>query len=159
MFLLASVSAFPLARRNTGSQAIDPRLCGVSRRSGAHAAFGTDPSIARATASSTRSSHTKVSSLRTLSGMSSRSRRFRAGNIAVHAISVAFAERLAGGEDGFGLPFHRARKKVPHLDLASASPVDPTAPNAIKFETFVFDAMPLAERALVMETSRLERRG
>jgi UDP-N-acetylglucosamine/UDP-N-acetylgalactosamine diphosphorylase len=82
--------------------------------------------------------------------------RFRAGNIAVHAISVAFAERLAGGEDGFGLPFHRARKKVPHLDLASASPVDPTTPNAIKFETFVFDAMPLAERALVMETSRLE---
>lgn len=82
--------------------------------------------------------------------------RFRAGNIAVHAISLAFAERLAEGAEGFGLPFHRARKKVPHVDPATGDRVEPEAPNAVKFETFVFDAMPLAGRAIVMETSRRE---
>jgi UDP-N-acetylglucosamine/UDP-N-acetylgalactosamine diphosphorylase len=82
--------------------------------------------------------------------------KFRAGNIAVHAISVEFAMRLTGEGAEIGLPFHRAIKKVPHLDLATGGMVAPAEPNAIKFETFVFDAMPLAERALVMETSRLE---
>ena len=82
--------------------------------------------------------------------------RFRAGNIAVHAISVDFAMRLTEEGAEIGLPFHRAIKKVPHLDLATGAIVAPAEPNAIKFETFVFDAMPLAKRALVMETSRLE---
>ena len=82
--------------------------------------------------------------------------RFRAGNIAVHAISVEFAMRLTEDGAAIGLPFHRAIKKVPHLDLATGAMVTPQDPNAIKFETFVFDAMPLAKRALVMETSRLE---
>ncbi|MGA1057777.1 MAG: UTP--glucose-1-phosphate uridylyltransferase [Phycisphaerales bacterium] len=82
--------------------------------------------------------------------------KFRAGNIAVHAISVEFATRLTEEGSAIGLPYHRAIKKVPHLDLASGKVVSPAEPNAIKFETFVFDAMPLAKRALVMETSRLE---
>jgi UDP-N-acetylglucosamine/UDP-N-acetylgalactosamine diphosphorylase len=82
--------------------------------------------------------------------------RFRAGNIAVHLISVEFVERLTAGAAAFGLPFHRAVKKVPHLDLSSGASVSPAAPNAVKFETFVFDAMPLAKRSLVMETSRRE---
>ena len=46
------------------------------------------------------------------------------------------------------LPFHVARKKVPHLD-AAGQPVSPTTENALKFELFVFDALPLAERWLV----------
>jgi UDP-N-acetylglucosamine/UDP-N-acetylgalactosamine diphosphorylase len=80
----------------------------------------------------------------------------RAGNIAVHLISTAFVERLTDDPAGFGLPFHRAVKKVPFIDLATGRPVEPTTPNGIKFETFVFDAMPLAQRSLVMETSRRE---
>jgi len=72
-------------------------------------------------------------------------------NIAAHVIDVGFARRMADR----GLPHHRARKKVPHLDQAGAL-VLPTEPNATKFETFLFDAIPLAERSLVLETRREE---
>jgi UDP-N-acetylglucosamine/UDP-N-acetylgalactosamine diphosphorylase len=76
---------------------------------------------------------------------------FWAGSIAVHCIEVAFVARLTGG--GPSLPFHRALKKVPHVD-ARGRPVDPEEPNAVKFETFLFDALPFAERTVVLETAR-----
>jgi UDP-N-acetylglucosamine/UDP-N-acetylgalactosamine diphosphorylase len=82
--------------------------------------------------------------------------RFRAGSIAIHILSVDFVDRLTKAGDAFGLPFHRARKKVPYLDLATGRRVEPSAPNAIKFEAFIFDALPLCERSLVVETSRVE---
>lgn len=84
--------------------------------------------------------------------------RFNAGSIAIHAISVAFLERLAsGGEDGsFALPFHRAKKKVPYWCESQAKTVEPAEPNATKFEAFIFDALALAAKSLVMETSRVE---
>ena len=34
--------------------------------------------------------------------------------------------------------------------------IKPEKPNAYKFERFVFDALPLAERTLAMETTRLK---
>jgi len=71
-----------------------------------------------------------------------------AGNIAVHVFSRAFLERAAA--DPQSLPFHRARKKVPHLD-AQGRPVDPTQPNGLKFERFIFDLLPQARNALVVE--------
>ena len=71
-----------------------------------------------------------------------------AGSIAVHAIRVDFLARMAERADQ--LPFHRARKKVPYLD-ASGRPVQPDRPNAIKFERFLFDILPYAERAIVVE--------
>lgn len=76
-----------------------------------------------------------------------------AGSIAVHVFNVSFLERLAG--DGWQLPYHRAVKQVPHLDV-SGQLVRPAEPNAVKFEMFVFDALPLAQRALVVETDRRE---
>ena len=76
-----------------------------------------------------------------------------AGSIAVHLFDVAFLQRLAGA--GAMLPYHRALRKVPCLD-AGGRPVWPDAPNAVKFEMFVFDALPLAHRTLVVETSRRE---
>ena len=79
---------------------------------------------------------------------------FDAGNIAVHALSVDFVEKLT--EAGGGLPFHRAHKKVPHLDPETGARVEPTEPNAIKFETFAFDALPMATSPLVVETDRVE---
>jgi UDP-N-acetylglucosamine/UDP-N-acetylgalactosamine diphosphorylase len=48
------------------------------------------------------------------------------------------------------LPFHIARKKVSHL-LPDGSIDDPTEPNALKFEKFIFDLLPSAERPLVVE--------
>lgn len=74
---------------------------------------------------------------------------FGQGNIAAHCIDVAFAQRMAAE----GLPHHRARKKVPFVDAAGRA-VEPAAPNATKFESFVFDALPRASRTLVLETTR-----
>jgi len=74
-----------------------------------------------------------------------------AGNMAIHVFNRSFLERLTEGE-GL-LPFHIAHKKVPHID-ADGQPVEPTEPNAYKFERFIFDALPFAERALVVEADR-----
>ena len=83
-------------------------------------------------------------------------RAFDAGNIAVHLLSVSFVERLTEDVEQFGLPWHRAEKKVPYVDLASGNRVEPDEPNAVKLETFVFDAIPLAGNPLVLETLRRE---
>lgn len=84
------------------------------------------------------------------------SRKFDAGNIAVHILSRAFVERLTRDAASFALPWHRAEKKVPHVDLATGRRVEPAQPNGIKLESFVFDALPLAERAILVETIRAE---
>jgi UDP-N-acetylglucosamine/UDP-N-acetylgalactosamine diphosphorylase len=80
--------------------------------------------------------------------------RFNAGSIAIHVISVEFLDRLTAGD--FALPFHRAKKKVPYWCDTQAKTVEPAEPNAIKFEAFVFDALALAAKSLVMETARVE---
>lgn len=82
--------------------------------------------------------------------------RFNAGSIAVHVIGVKFVQRLTADAHHFALPYHRADKKVPHIDLRSGALVEPTSPNAVKLEAFVFDALPLAESSIVMETQRVE---
>jgi UDP-N-acetylglucosamine/UDP-N-acetylgalactosamine diphosphorylase len=82
--------------------------------------------------------------------------RFCAGSIAIHAISVAFVEQLTADARHFALPYHRALKKVPFIDIESGERVEPGEPNAVKLETFVFDALPLAEASLVYETDRTE---
>lgn len=76
---------------------------------------------------------------------------YGSGNTAMHVFAVDLLERLsrAGGQ----LPFHRSLKVVPHLDDRGRL-VHPERPNAIKFERFVFDALPLARNPLVVETTR-----
>lgn len=81
---------------------------------------------------------------------------FNAGNPAIHMLGVGFLERINSGDDGFALPFHRAEKKVPHIDLETGDRIDPTTPNAIKLETFVFDALPMCERSVILEIDRVE---
>ena len=82
--------------------------------------------------------------------------RFIAGNIAIHLFGVSFVERLTADRHHFGLPYHRALKKVAHIDPETGERVEPDQPNAVKLETFVFDALPLANRSLLLETSRVE---
>jgi UDP-N-acetylglucosamine/UDP-N-acetylgalactosamine diphosphorylase len=79
---------------------------------------------------------------------------FRAGSPAIHIFSVGFLRRVTAR--GGGLNFHLARKKVPFYDPATGETVSPTTENALKFELFVFDALPLAERWLAVETKREE---
>jgi UDP-N-acetylglucosamine/UDP-N-acetylgalactosamine diphosphorylase len=57
------------------------------------------------------------------------------------------------------LPFHRAVKKVPHIDLKTGAYVSPKEPNGVKLETFVFDALPLCDRSIVLETLREDEFG
>ncbi|HKQ47826.1 MAG TPA: UDPGP type 1 family protein [Phycisphaerae bacterium] len=83
-------------------------------------------------------------------------RRFNAANIAVHLLSRRFVERLTENPASFALPWHRAEKKVPYMDLSSGRRVHPERPNAIKLESFIFDALPLANRTVTLETSREE---
>jgi UDP-N-acetylglucosamine/UDP-N-acetylgalactosamine diphosphorylase len=74
-----------------------------------------------------------------------------AGSIAVHIFNLSFLERLAA--EGTALPYHRAIKKVPYLDEHGRL-IHPDRPNAVKFESFIFDALPLARKTLVVETRR-----
>jgi UDP-N-acetylglucosamine/UDP-N-acetylgalactosamine diphosphorylase len=76
--------------------------------------------------------------------------RLRAGNIAMHAIALAFARAMAAAD----LPLHLARKQV--RALGPDGLLRTTA--AVKFETFVFDALPLAGPGgcLVQEAERAE---
>ena len=83
--------------------------------------------------------------------------RFRAGSIALHAIRVDFVEEL--NKEGFALPYHRAEKKVPCIDLETGTPVTPEKPNAVKLETFVFDALPLTRKSIIYETDRQDEFG
>lgn len=78
--------------------------------------------------------------------------RFIAGSIAIHVLSVDFVQRLGGGGE-VELPFHRADKKVKTVDESGAV-VSPTEPNGIKFEMFVFDALPFAANPVIIETLR-----
>ena len=82
-----------------------------------------------------------------------RQRKFNAGNLAIHLLDVAFVERIAARS--FQMPFRRAEKIVPHVDENGVS-VDPTSPNAVKLEAFIFDAIPLAKNPLVLEVDRAE---
>ena len=71
-----------------------------------------------------------------------------AGNIAVHVMDLGFLAESA--KNANGLPFHRALKAVPFINEDGIVEKAST-PNAIKFERFVFDLLPLAARTMVVE--------
>lgn len=79
--------------------------------------------------------------------------RYRAGNIAIHMLDLDFVGRLLGGE--LSLPVHRADKKVPFVDETGRL-VQPDAPNGIKLEMFVFDALPFARRSVTQVVLRAD---
>ena len=79
--------------------------------------------------------------------------KFWAGNIAVHVFDRKFMEAMQ--HEISALPFHRAHKKVPHLD-ADGKQQDPQEPNAYKFERFIFDLLPMAKQSLVVEGEAAE---
>jgi UDP-N-acetylglucosamine/UDP-N-acetylgalactosamine diphosphorylase len=79
--------------------------------------------------------------------------RLWAGSPAIHVFDLDFLARVTEGQGR--MPFHVARKKVPYLDPAGRL-VQPDKENALKFERFIFDVLPLAERWTVVETSHRE---
>ncbi len=78
---------------------------------------------------------------------------FNLGSIAIHIINRTFVEKLDA--KGFSLPLHRAVKKIPHID-DNGRLVEPNKPNGIKLESFIFDALPLASKSVILETIRNE---
>lgn len=82
-------------------------------------------------------------------------RRYNAGSIAIHVLNRSFVERLTADRLMSEMPWHRAEKKVATVDDVGR-PVEPSSPNAVKLEMFVFDAIPLARNAMVMYTPREE---
>lgn len=74
-----------------------------------------------------------------------------AGSIAIHVFEREFIERVATGKAH--LPYHRAVKKVSYLN-ETGEIVAPGQPNAVKFETFIFDTLPMARRFAIVETDR-----
>ena len=53
------------------------------------------------------------------------------------------------------MPFHRADKKIATINPAG-QPVKPEKANGVKFEMFVFDALPFAGNSIVIETARAD---
>jgi UDP-N-acetylglucosamine/UDP-N-acetylgalactosamine diphosphorylase len=76
---------------------------------------------------------------------------YEAGSIAIHVIDREFIRRMASGSGA--LPFHRADKKIAAVD-ADGKEVKPIKANGVKFEMFVFDALPFAKDPVVVETNR-----
>ena len=81
--------------------------------------------------------------------------RYLAGSIAIHLLDREFIRRMAAGATGQALPFHRADKKIPTVD-AAGTPVKPAKANGVKFEMFVFDALPFAHHPVLIETRRAD---
>jgi UDP-N-acetylglucosamine/UDP-N-acetylgalactosamine diphosphorylase len=73
------------------------------------------------------------------------------GSVAIHVFALEFLHR----ESERDLPLHVAHKKVACMD-ANGERVSPSAPNAFKFEKFIFDVLPDAERSLNMAFDRAE---
>lgn len=76
---------------------------------------------------------------------------FWAGNTAIHVFRRDFLESLLADE--LSLPFHIAHKKI-NCITADGTPIEPGSPNGHKFEQFIFDALPHARTALVVEGDR-----
>lgn len=79
--------------------------------------------------------------------------RFNGGSVAIHIFGRDFIGRVGGSGEGTKLPFHRADKKIPHVDVDGET-IQPGAANGVKFEMFVFDALPLAKNPVIIEASR-----
>jgi UDP-N-acetylglucosamine/UDP-N-acetylgalactosamine diphosphorylase len=76
--------------------------------------------------------------------------RFPQGSIAIHLLNTAFAARVP-----LPLPLHLARKRVRCLvPRPGGAAVEER--EAVKFESFIFDAVPLAAAPQFLETSREE---
>ncbi len=79
--------------------------------------------------------------------------KFIAGSVAIHVIDLNFIEKMGGGSAGAKLPFHRADKKIPYID-SQGNQVKPEKSNGVKFEMFVFDALPMSKNPVIIEGFR-----
>lgn len=55
-----------------------------------------------------------------------------------------------------GLPMHTAHKTIPFFDPISGQHIQPTTPNALKFESFIFDAFHALDRMAILQVERTQ---
>jgi len=79
---------------------------------------------------------------------------YRAANIVSHIYTTELLKQVESFEEK--MPFHIARKKIPHVDPNSGEHIKPTKPNGMKLEMFVFDVFPFAKHMMVLEVERKE---
>ncbi len=77
--------------------------------------------------------------------------RLRFGSVAIHVFSVGFLKQCAKRP----MLLHVAHKQVPYVDATGKS-VRPDKPNACKFEKFIFDVIPAAQKVLHVEFDRAQ---
>ncbi len=75
--------------------------------------------------------------------------RFGYGSVAIHVFSLDFLAQQAERE----LPLHRAYKKIP-VCAENGRTEMPASPNGFKFERFIFDVLPRAERVALVPFER-----
>jgi UDP-N-acetylglucosamine/UDP-N-acetylgalactosamine diphosphorylase len=80
--------------------------------------------------------------------------RLWAGSIAIHVFGREFLRRIAEQADAL-LPYHGSPKRIPTLD-DQGRPLHPEVPNGLKLERFVFDVLPHAQHASIVETPRAD---
>lgn len=76
--------------------------------------------------------------------------RFRIGSIAIHLFSLGFIRRITG-DSSVSLPYHTAKKKIRAYTHGGIGEIE-----GYKFEKFVFDALPLTEKNVILEIDREE---
>ena len=75
---------------------------------------------------------------------------YSAANPAIHLFSLSFISSVTGSGSA-SLPFHVAKKKISAFVDGKQSEI-----TGFKFEKFVFDALPIAEKNIILETRREE---
>jgi UDP-N-acetylglucosamine/UDP-N-acetylgalactosamine diphosphorylase len=75
---------------------------------------------------------------------------YSAANPAIHLFSISFIESVTG-TGSVNLPFHVAKKKISAFVEGEQNDI-----TGYKFEKFVFDALPIAEKNIILETRREE---
>ncbi len=74
---------------------------------------------------------------------------FGYGSVAIHGFALDFLAQQADHD----LPLHRAFKKITACD-EGGHPITPSSPNGYKFERFIFDILPRADRVHIMPFDR-----
>uniref|UniRef100_A0A915DK35 UDP-N-acetylglucosamine diphosphorylase n=1 Tax=Ditylenchus dipsaci TaxID=166011 RepID=A0A915DK35_9BILA len=77
---------------------------------------------------------------------------FRAGSIANHYFSLDFLKVVCANLSF--LPYHVARKKIPHIDMKTGELVVPQQPNGIKLEQFIFDSFYYSQQFLIWQVPK-----
>ena len=75
--------------------------------------------------------------------------KYAAGSIAIHLFNTYFIKSITEGN--ITLPFHIAKKNIPQYTKEGIKNIA-----GFKFEKFVFDVLPLANRNFILETKREE---